>query len=81
VSTSPTSFSMDDVKNGCAQNSQSRARSRTSTGNKHRTSAETTTSVRMVVGSWTIQIVLLSLLDPTGVVIYLGWTPGNGTNV
>jgi hypothetical protein len=35
----------------------------------------------MVVGSWTIQIVLLSLLDPTGVVIYLGWTLGNGTNV
>jgi hypothetical protein len=79
VSTSPTRFSMDDVKNGCAQNSQSRARSRTSTGNKHRTSAETTTSARMVVGSWTIQIVLLSL--NTGVVIYLGWTPGNGTNV
>ena len=42
---------------------------------------QTTTSARMVVGSWTIQIVLLSLLDPTGVVIYLGWTPGNGTNV
>jgi pyridoxine/pyridoxamine 5'-phosphate oxidase len=35
----------------------------------------------MVVGSWTIQIVLLSLLDPTGVVIYLGWTLRNGTNV
>jgi hypothetical protein len=35
----------------------------------------------MVVGSSTIQIVLLSLLDPTGVAIYLGWTPGNGTNV
>jgi hypothetical protein len=35
----------------------------------------------MVVGSWTIQIVLLSLLGPTGVVIYLGWTLGNGTDV
>jgi len=35
----------------------------------------------MVVGLWTIQIVLLSLLDPTGVVIYLGWTLGNGTDV
>jgi hypothetical protein len=35
----------------------------------------------MVVGSWTILIELLSLLGPTGVVIYLGWTLGNGTDV
>jgi hypothetical protein len=30
----------------------------------------------MGVGSWTILIVLLSLLGPTGVVIYLSWTLG-----
>jgi hypothetical protein len=35
----------------------------------------------MVVGLWTIQIELLSLLGPTGLVIYLGWTLGNGTDV
>jgi membrane protein DedA with SNARE-associated domain len=35
----------------------------------------------MGVGSWIILIVLLSLLGPTGVVIYLGWTLGNGTDV
>ena len=46
-----------------------------------RTSTETTTSARMGVGSWIILIVLLSLLVATGVVIYLGWTLGNGTDV
>jgi membrane protein DedA with SNARE-associated domain len=35
----------------------------------------------MGVGSWIILIVLLSLLVATGVVIYLGWTLGNGTDV
>jgi len=48
---------------------------------KDRTSTETTTSARMGVGSWIILIVLLSLLVATGVVIYLGWTLGNGTDV
>ncbi len=51
------------------------------TGNNDRTSTETTTSARMGVGSWIILIVLLSLLVATGVVIYLGWTLGNGTDV
>ena len=50
-------------------------------GNKDRTSAETTTSARMGVGSWIILIVLLSLLVATGVVIYFGWTLGNGTDM
>jgi membrane protein DedA with SNARE-associated domain len=35
----------------------------------------------MGVGSWIILIVLLSLLAGTGVVIYFGWTLGNGTDV
>ena len=48
---------------------------------KDRTSTETATSARMGVGSWIILIVLLSLLVATGVVIYLGWTLGNGTDV
>ena len=51
------------------------------TGNKDRTSRETTMSARMGVGSWVILIVLLSLLVATGVVIYLGWTLGNGADV
>ena len=51
------------------------------TGNKDRTSTETTVSARMGVGSWIILIVLLSLLVATGVVIYLGWILGNGTDV
>ena len=38
-------------------------------------------SARMGVGSWIILIVLLSLLAATGVVIYFGWTRGNGTDV
>ena len=50
-------------------------------GNKDRTSAETTTSARMGVGSWIILIVLLSLLVITGVIVYLGWTLGNSTDV
>ena len=49
------------------------------TGNIDRTS--TTISARMGVGSWIILIVLLSLLVATGVVIYLGWTLANGTDV
>ena len=44
---------------------------------KDRTSTETTTSARMGVGSW----IILSLLVATSVVIYLGWTLGNGTDV
>jgi hypothetical protein len=51
------------------------------TGSKDRSSTETTMSARMGVGSWIILIVLLSLLVATGVVIYLGWTLGNGTDV
>jgi hypothetical protein len=51
------------------------------TGNKDRKSAETTMSARMGVGSWIILIVLLSLLVATGVVIYFGWTLGNGADV
>jgi len=35
----------------------------------------------MGVGSWIILIVLLSLLVITGVIVYLGWTLGNGTDV
>jgi hypothetical protein len=49
------------------------------TDNKDCTS--TTISARMDVGSWIILIVLLSLLVATGVVIYFGWTLGNGTDV
>src|SRR6195256_6878118 len=40
-----------------------------------------TAASRMGVGSWIILIVLLSLLVATGVVIYLGWTLANGTDV
>src|SRR5258705_13112290 len=40
-----------------------------------------TAAARMGVGSWIVLMVLLSLLVPTGVVIYLGWTLGNGTDV
>ena len=50
-----------------------------STGNEDRTSHPM--SARMGAGSWIILIVLLSLLVATGVVIYLGWTLGNGTDV
>jgi hypothetical protein len=50
-------------------------------GNKDRTSTDTTMSARMGVGSWIILIVLLSLLVGTGVVIYFGWILGNGTDV
>jgi membrane protein DedA with SNARE-associated domain len=35
----------------------------------------------MGLGSWIILIVLLSLLVATGVVMYFGWTLGNGTDV
>jgi flagellar basal body-associated protein FliL len=48
-------------------------------GDEDRTSS--TMSARMGVGSWIILIVLLSLLVATGVVIYFGWTLGNGTEV
>jgi len=48
---------------------------------KDRTSMETTTSARMGVGSWIVLIVLLLLLIATGVVVYFGWTLGNGTDV
>src|SRR5258707_14960531 len=40
-----------------------------------------TAASRMGVGSWIILIVLLSLLVATGVIVYLGWTLGNGTDV
>jgi flagellar basal body-associated protein FliL len=49
------------------------------TGNKDRTA--TTMPARMGAASWIILIVLLSLLVATGVVIYLGWTMANGTDV
>ena len=49
------------------------------TGYGDRTSS--TMSARMGVGSWIILIVLLSLLVATGVVIYFGWTLGNGTDM
>ncbi len=51
------------------------------TGHKDCTSTETTMSARMGAGSWIILIVLLSLLVATGVIIYFGWTLGNGTDV
>src|SRR6266436_3042328 len=51
------------------------------TGEKDRSSTETTMSARMGVGSWIILIALLSLLVATGVIVYLGWTLGNGTDV
>src|SRR5258708_8244894 len=51
------------------------------TGDKDRTATEPTMSARMGVGSWIILIVLLSLLVATGVIVYLGWTLGNGTDV
>jgi flagellar basal body-associated protein FliL len=50
-------------------------------GSKDGASTESATSARMGVGSWIILIVLLSLLAATGVVIYFGWTLGNGTDV
>src|SRR5260221_6160341 len=50
-------------------------------GDKDRTSTETTMSACIGVGSWIILIVLLSLLVATGVVIYFGWILGNGTDV
>jgi flagellar basal body-associated protein FliL len=40
-----------------------------------------TATARMGVGSWIVLIVLLLLLVATGVVVYLGWTLGNGTDV
>ena len=49
------------------------------TGNNDRTS--TAMLARMGAGSWIILIVLLSLLVATGVIIYFGWTLGNGTDV
>ncbi len=49
------------------------------TGNNDRTS--TTMLARMGAGSWIILIVLLSLLVATGVIIFFGWTLGNGTDV
>jgi hypothetical protein len=49
------------------------------TGYGDRTSS--TASARLGVGSWIILIVLLSLLVATGVVIYFGWTLGNGTDL
>src|SRR5258706_12688202 len=69
------------MSNGCAQNSQSPRRDSRmkSTGNEDRTSRAT--SARMGVGSWIILIVLLPLLVATGVVIYFGWTLGNGSDV
>jgi hypothetical protein len=36
---------------------------------------------RLGVGSWIILIVLLSLLIATGVIIYRGWTLGDGPDV
>jgi hypothetical protein len=38
-------------------------------------------SARLGVGSWSILIVLLLLLAATFVIIYLGWTLANGTDV
>jgi hypothetical protein len=38
-------------------------------------------SARLGVGSWIIFVVLLSLLIATGVVIYRGWTLGDGADV
>jgi len=49
------------------------------TSNNDRTS--TIMLARMGAGSWIILIVLLSLLVATGVIIYFGWTLGNGTDV
>jgi hypothetical protein len=49
--------------------------------NKDCTSMETAVWARMDVGSWIILIVLLSQLVATGVVIYVGWTLGNGTDM
>ena len=51
------------------------------TGSEDRTSTEPAMSARLGVGSWIILIVLLSLLIATGVVIYRGWTLGEGTDV
>src|SRR5258705_13942297 len=43
--------------------------------------SKTTISARMGVGSWTILIVLLLLLVPTGAVSYFGGPLANGTDV
>src|ERR1700682_6472180 len=68
------------MSNGCAQDCQGPGRTQMkSAGHEDRTSS--TMSARMGVGSWIILIVLLSLLVATGVVIYFGWTLGNGTDV
>jgi hypothetical protein len=49
------------------------------TANKDRTSSKV--SARLGVGSWIVLLVLLALLVATGVIIYFGWTLGNGTDV
>jgi hypothetical protein len=42
---------------------------------------EVSVSARLGVGSWAILIVLLLLLAATFVVVYVGWTLANGTDV
>jgi hypothetical protein len=43
--------------------------------------AEVFTKARMGAGSWTILIVLISLLAGTLVIVYFGWMAGEGTEV
>jgi hypothetical protein len=51
------------------------------TGNRDRSPTEPATWTRLGAGSWIILIVLLALLIATGVIIYRGWTLGDGPDV
>jgi hypothetical protein len=51
------------------------------TGNRDRPPTEPATWTRLGAGSWIILIVLLFLLIATGVIIYSGWTLGDGPDV
>ena len=45
------------------------------------TATEVSTAARLGAGSWTILIVLFSLLAATLVIVYLGWTLGKDADV
>ena len=47
----------------------------------HATEPDVLVPARLGIGSWTILIVLVLLLAATFVIIYLGWTLANGTDV
>jgi hypothetical protein len=53
----------------------------TTTKRKNDSEPDVPLSSRLGVGSWTILIILFLLLAATFVIIYLGWTLANGTDV